>query len=104
MSSPRYFPPFAITLTSTCVGVPLIILLLSECPRMNFSNQTSAQKVERGLRRARANQVAVAGDHQAAVLGVRVVGQRDEDEADGLLLGAAAGSCDARNRSEEHTS
>src|SRR5689334_1579292 len=28
MSFPRYFPPFAITLTSTCVGVPINIPLL----------------------------------------------------------------------------
>ena len=49
-------------------------------------NQTPPQKVERGLRGAPADEVTVAGEYQLAVLRVRVVGERDEDEADELAL------------------
>src|SRR4051812_21448476 len=64
-------------------------------------NQTAAQEVERGLGCAPAYEVAVAGEHDAAVFGVRVVGEGDVDEADGLLLSPAAGACDARDGESE---
>ena len=49
------------------------------------SDQTPAQEVERGLRSAPADEGAVAGEEQLAVLSVRVVREGDVDEADGLL-------------------
>lgn len=42
-------------------------------------NQTPSQKIERGLRGTPANEVAVAGKYQFAMLRVRVVGEGYED-------------------------
>jgi hypothetical protein len=39
--------------------------------------------------------MAVAGEYQLAMLCVRVVGERDVDESDRLLIAAAAGARDA---------
>src|SRR4028118_2013940 len=62
------------------------------------AKEATAQEVERGLRGAPAYELAVAGEKQFAVLRVRVVGERDVDEADGFVFRAAArpgDACDA---------
>ena len=64
-------------------------------------NKASAQKIQRGLRGAPANQLAIAGNVEFAVLGLDVAGERDIDSTNRLLFSTTARTGDARDRQPE---
>src|SRR5262245_60065350 len=65
------------------------------------SDQPSPQQIQRRLRCAPANQLAIAGKFQALVFGVSIVGKRDVNQTDRLFFGAAARSSNAGDRQAE---
>src|SRR5258708_8959871 len=62
-----------------------------------FSNQPSPQHIQSCLRRPPPNQLPIPRQNKSLMFSVRIVGERDEDQTDGLFFGASVGAGDSRD-------